>query len=156
MPGFSTYQCSEYLRVVNILSFQICEGSHYTGFTLASVCTWISLDSSWICLIMCDYPRMLNTSLILSRMVSLRSQFVIFENSAKMNLHLFYETHYHRFLTYSKYAWDPEDASVLDLALFLNKPAVFICTAGIMIFWMTSFNMLWSKVLIRAQNCCLE
>ena len=85
---------------------------------------------------------MLNTSLILSRMVLLRSQFVIFENNAKINLHLFYERHYHRFLTYSKYTGDPEDASVLDLAVFINKAAVFICTAGIMIFWMTSFNML--------------
>ena len=91
---------------------------------------------------MCDYPRMLNTSLIIFRMVSLRSQFVILENSVKINLHSFHETHYHKFLTYSKYASDPEDAIVLDFALFQKKPAVFICTAGIMIFWMTSFNML--------------
>ena len=96
---------------------------------------------------------MLKTSLILFRMVSLRSQFVIFENSAKINFHLFYETQYYRFLAYLKYTWDPEDAIVLDLALFLNKAALFICTAENMTFWMTSFNMLWSKVLIQAQNC---
>ena len=145
MAGFCVYQSFEYGRILNIPvlwifegceipQFQMCKSSEYTWFTLPSKCSWISPGSSLICLIMCNYARMLNTSLILSRMVSLRSQFVIFENSAKINLHLFYEAHYHRFLTNSKSAWDPEDASVLDLALFLNKPAVFICTAGIMIF----------------------
>ena len=39
------------------------------------------------------------------------------------------------------------------MALVLNKLGVFICSAGIMAFWMISFNMLESKVLRLAQNC---
>ena len=110
MPGFCIYQDSKYARILNIpvlwifegcqiLQFQICQGSEYTTFTLASECTWISLDKSWICLIMSHYARMLKTSLILSRVVSLRSQFVIFENSAKINLHYYHKTLYQRFFT---------------------------------------------------------
>ena len=105
MPGFCIYQGSEYARILiipvlwifegcEIPQFQIYKGSEYTGVTLAAECTWISLDTSWICLIMCDYARMLNTSLILSWVVSLRSQFVIFENSTKINLHWFHKMPY--------------------------------------------------------------
>ena len=98
MPEFCVYQGSEYAKFLNIPvlwifegceipQFQICKGCEYTGFALASKCTQKYLGSSLICLIMCDYAKMLSTSLVLSRVVSVRSQFVIFENSAKINLH---------------------------------------------------------------------
>ena len=98
MPEFCVYQGSEYAKILNIPvlwifegceipQFQICKGSEYTGFALASKCTRKYLGSSLICLIVCDYAKMLSTSSVLSRVVSVRSQFVIFENSAKINLH---------------------------------------------------------------------
>ena len=47
------------------------------------------MDNSLICLIMSEYGRILNTNLTLLRLVLLRSQFAIFENSAKKNLRYF-------------------------------------------------------------------
>ena len=83
MPWFCIYQGSEYVRILNIPvlwrfegceipQLQIDEGSEYTGFIRAPECTWISLDSSWICLFMSDYARMLKISLMLSPVISLR------------------------------------------------------------------------------------
>ena len=79
------YQCSwygsdsEYARVLNIPGFWICKGSEYTKITQASECVWISLDNSWICLIMFEYARMLNTNSTLFQPVLLRLQFAIFK-----------------------------------------------------------------------------
>ena len=41
---------------------------------------------------MSEYARMLNTNLILMRLVSLKSHFAILENGAKKNLHYFCNT----------------------------------------------------------------
>ena len=45
------------------------------------------------------------------------------------------------FLRIYEYAWDPEYVGAQDWALLLNKPRVFIYTAGIMAFGMISFNI---------------
>ena len=88
LPGLFTWICqvSQHTSALNIWGLWICYGSEYAGFTLASEYTWISLDSSWIYLNMCHYATMLTTSLILSWVVSLRWQFVIFQNSEKIDL----------------------------------------------------------------------
>ena len=149
MPGFCIYQGSEYTRILTIPvlwifegceipQFQIYKGSEYTWVALATECTWISLYTSRICLIMCDYARMLNTNLILSRVVSLKSRFVIFESicidSIKCSIADFWQIH--------EYAWDREDGGVLDLALVVDMPGVLIRTAEITTFWMISISML--------------
>ena len=54
----------------------------------------MSEDSSSMYLIMSENARILNTNLILLRVVSLRSQFVLFEKSAKKSLHCFCKTLY--------------------------------------------------------------
>ena len=64
-------------------------GSEYTRITQPSECVWMSMDNSLICLIMSEYGRIMNTNLTLLRLVSLRSQFAIFENSLKKNLRYF-------------------------------------------------------------------
>ena len=105
MSRFSICQKSEYVRSLNVAGFWICQVSEYTrvlnipGFTQSSECVWISLDTSWICLIMSQYDRMLNTNSTLLRPASVRSQFPIFENSAKKNLHYFRKTLCRRCLT---------------------------------------------------------
>ena len=96
--GFWIFQGSEYARVLNRPGFWIYQGFEYTGVTQTSDCAWISLDKSWICLIMSEYARMFNTNLTLLLPVSLTLQFVIFENGAKKNLRYFRKTHYRRFL----------------------------------------------------------
>ena len=73
----------------------MCQVFEYTWFTQASECAGMSEDSSRIDLIMSENARMLNTNLILFRVVPLRSQFAIFEKSAKTNLHCFYKMLYH-------------------------------------------------------------
>ena len=105
MSRFSICQKSEYVRSLNVAGFWICQVSEYTrvlnipGFRQSSECVWISLDTSWICLIMSQYDRMLNTNSTLLRPASVRSQFPIFENSAKKNLHYFRKTFCRRCLT---------------------------------------------------------
>ena len=96
IPGFWIYQGSEYAWVLNMPRFWIYHGSQYTGVTQASECAWISLDNSWICLIMSEYARIFNTNSTLLRLVSLRFQFSIRE-----------------------YAWDREYTRILDMALVL-------------------------------------
>ena len=85
--GLWIYYSSKYARVLNILDL------HWPLNVPEYL--WIVPEYVWLC----HSPRTLNTSLILSPIVSLKSQFVIFENSAKINLHFFHETHYRRFLT---------------------------------------------------------
>ena len=96
--GFWIFQGSEYARVLNRPGFWIYQGFEYTGVTQTSDCAWISLDKSWICLIMSEYARMLNTNLTLLLPVSLTLEFTIFENGAKKNLHYFRKTLYRRCL----------------------------------------------------------
>ena len=80
-------RCLRELRTC--LRFWIYQGSKYgsgteyvsTGVIEASECAW-----------------MLNTNSTLLRPVSLRSQFTIFENKAKKNLHYFRQTLYRGFL----------------------------------------------------------
>ena len=98
-PRFYIYQSTEYTRVLNMPGFWICQATEYTWVTQASECAWISLVNSWICLIMSEYATMFNTNSTFLQPVSLRSQFAIFEKSAKKNLHYFHKMLYRRCLT---------------------------------------------------------
>ena len=80
IPVFWICQVSEYVMVLNIPGFWIYHSSEHTGVTQASECAVISLDTSWICLVMTEYARMLNTNSTLLGPVSWRSGFVIFAN----------------------------------------------------------------------------
>ena len=79
--------------------FWICQDFEYTRFTQATVCSWMSKDSSSIDLFISENARILNTNLILLLVVSLRSQFSILEKSAKRNLDSFCKMLYGRCLT---------------------------------------------------------
>ena len=110
MPGFWIYQYSEYSRVLNIPQFWIFQGSEYLfqGSEYAMVLNlsgcwiyrgytgfWLCLHCSWV---IPEYARVLNTNSTLLQPVSLRSQFAIFENSVKKNLHYFRKIIYRRCL----------------------------------------------------------
>ena len=86
------------IMYVKYWGFWIYPGPENIGVTQAE-CVWISLNNSWICLIISEYVEMSNTNLTLLPPVSLRSQFSIFENSARKNLHCFRKTLYRRCLT---------------------------------------------------------
>ena len=90
IPRFWIYQGSKYIRDLNIPGFWICKDSEYSKITQDSECIWIiSLDNSWICLIMSEYTRMLSTNSTLFRPVSLRLQFAIFKKQFKREFALF-------------------------------------------------------------------
>ena len=133
MSRFSICQKSEYVRSLNVAGFWICQVSEYTrvlnipGFTQSSECVWISLDTSWICLIMSQYDRMLNTNSTLLRPASVRSQFPIFENSAKKICTIFAKRSVADVWQDCEYAWGPEYIRVLNMALVLNMPWL-LCT----------------------------
>ena len=90
------------IMYVKYWGFWIYPGPENIGVTQAD-CVWISLNNSWICLIISEYVEMSNTNLTLLPPVSLRSQFSIFENSARKNLHCFRKTLYRRCLTGLQY-----------------------------------------------------
>ena len=110
MSGFWIYQYSEYSKVLNIPQLWIFQGSEYLfqGSEYAMVLNlsgfWIYRDYKgfWLCLhcswVIPEYARVLNTNSTLLQPVSLRSQFAIFENSVKKNLHYFRKTIYRRCL----------------------------------------------------------
>ena len=110
MPGFWTYQ-----------------GSEYTGVTQTSECALISLHHSWICLFMSDYARMLNTNSILLWPVSLISELAIFEKKVQKRICII-------FVKFSiadvwegcEYTWSPENTRVLNMALVPNMSAFWI------------------------------
>ena len=73
--------------------------------------------------------------------VSVRLQFATFEKSAKKSI-LFMKRSTADFSQIHEYACDPEYSSVLNLALVLNMPGIFISTAGVIVFCTISFNIL--------------
>ena len=123
--GFWICQATGYTRVLNMPRFWICQGSEYTRVTQACECGIISLDTSWICLAMTEYARMLNTNSTLLQRVSWRSEFALFKKCAKKNLHYFYKTIYYVWEG-CKYTCNPEYTSILNMDLFLNMKGSWI------------------------------
>ena len=93
----------------------------------------MSEDSSWMYLIMSENGRILNTNLILLRVVLLRSQLVLYERSAKKSLYCFCKTLYCWSLAkwwicirYAIYqSWEYRSASKYARVLYI--PRFWIC-----------------------------
>ena len=109
MPGFWIWQAFEYTRVFYFLGFWI-----YQGYISFWMCLNI-LGNCWMCLIMSKYAAIMNTNFALLRSAS---QFTIFGNNAKKNLHYFCKIFYRGCLTV--YAWGSEYNMFLNMALVLN------------------------------------
>ena len=88
MPVFWIQQGSEYSRVPNMSRFWICHGSKYTRGLNTLRSHRLLIVPEYTCVIP-EYAKMLNVNSTLLRPVSLKSQFAIFENSVKKNLHYF-------------------------------------------------------------------
>ena len=125
MPGYWIYQGSEYAKFLNMSGFWIYHGSEYTGITQACECGIISLDTSWICLVMTEYARMLNTNSTLLQRVSWRSEFAIFKKCAKKNLHYFHKTCYYVWEG-CEYTCNSEYTNIVNMDLFLNMTGSWI------------------------------
>ena len=98
IPRFWIYQGSKYVRVLSMRSFLMYQGSAYTGVIQTFECSLISLDNSWICLIMSEYTRMLNTNWPYCDRSRWGRNLANLKKRAKKNLHYFHKALYRRCL----------------------------------------------------------
>ena len=122
---FLIYQGTEYARVLNIPGVWIYQGSEYAGVIQAFECAWISLDNSWTCLIVSEYPRMLNSNLSYCDRSCEDCNLPYLKIVQKNICIILVKCSIEDVWQGCEHAWDPE-YRVLNMALVLNIPGFCI------------------------------
>ena len=136
IPRFWIYQGSKYVRVLSMRSFLMYQGSVYTGVIQTFECFLISLDNSWICLIMSKYARMLNTNWLYCDRSRWGRNLANLKKRAKKNLHYFHKALFVDVWEGCEYTCGPKYTRVLNGALVLYAKVLDILGSWIWVwFW---------------------